>query len=65
MIKDGGLSFKTRLKIAFLPPNNDSKKCFFYGIKIPADVCETCNFLINFPEKCYFQFFVVLTTKNA
>ena len=33
--------------------------------KIPADVCETCNFLINFPEKYYFQFFVVLTTKYA
>ena len=29
------------------------------------DVCETCDFLINFPEKSHFQFFVVLTTKNA
>ena len=29
------------------------------------DACETCNFLINFPEKCHFQYFGVLTTKNA
>ena len=27
MIKDGGLSFETQLKIEFLPPNNVSKKC--------------------------------------
>ena len=27
MIKDGELSFETRLKIEFLPPNNGSKKC--------------------------------------
>ena len=27
MIKDGGLSFETQLKIEFLPPNNGSKKC--------------------------------------
>ena len=27
MIKDGGLSFQTHLKIEFLPPNNSSKKC--------------------------------------
>ena len=26
MIKDGGLSFKTQLKIEFLPPNNGGKK---------------------------------------
>ena len=25
MIKDGGLSFETQLKIVFLPPNNGSK----------------------------------------
>ena len=31
-----------------------------------SDSGETCiDFSINFPEKCYFQFFVVLTTKNA
>ena len=27
MIKDGGLSFKTQLKIEFLPQNNSSKIC--------------------------------------
>ena len=27
MIKDGGPSFETQLKIEFLPPNNSSKKC--------------------------------------
>ena len=27
MIKDGGLSFETQLKIEFLPLNNGSKKC--------------------------------------
>ena len=27
MIKDGGLSFETQLKIEFLLPNNGSKKC--------------------------------------
>ena len=27
MIKERGLSFETQLKIEFLPPNNDSKKC--------------------------------------
>ena len=27
MIKDGRLSFESQLKIKFLPPNNDSKKC--------------------------------------
>ena len=27
MIKDGGLSFETQLKIMFLPTNNGSKKC--------------------------------------
>ena len=27
MIKDGGLSFETQLRIEFLPPNNGSKKC--------------------------------------
>ena len=27
MKQDGGLSFKTQLKIKFLLPNNDSKKC--------------------------------------
>ena len=26
MIKDGGLSFETQLKVEFLPPNNGSKK---------------------------------------
>ena len=26
MIKDGGLSFETQLKIDFLPPDNSSKK---------------------------------------
>ena len=25
MLKDGGLSFETQLKIEFLPPNNGSK----------------------------------------
>ena len=28
MIKDGGLSFETQLKIGFLSPNNGSKKCW-------------------------------------
>ena len=27
MIKDGGLSFETQLKIEFLPLNNDIRKC--------------------------------------
>ena len=27
MIKDGGLTFETQLKIKFLPPNKCSKKC--------------------------------------
>ena len=27
MVKDGGLSFETQLKIEFLSPNNGSKKC--------------------------------------
>ena len=26
------------------------------------DVSDICDFLINFPEKCHFQFFMVLTT---
>ena len=30
-----------------------------------VDVCETYEVLINFPENCNFQFFVVVTTKNA
>ena len=33
--------------------------------RLLPDVYETCDFLINFPEKCHFRFFVVLTTKNA
>ena len=27
MIRDGGLSFETQLKVEFLPLNNGSKKC--------------------------------------
>ena len=27
MVKDGGLSFETQMKIEFLPPHNGSKKC--------------------------------------
>ena len=33
--------------------------------RLLPDACETSDFLINFPEKCHFQFFVVLTSKNA
>ena len=53
MIKYGGLSFYHQIMVV--------KNAW----KNPANVREPCNFLINFTEKSYFQFFVVLTTKNT
>ena len=36
MIKDGGLSFGTQLKIEVLPPNNGSKKCLEKSLAVKA-----------------------------
>ena len=35
MIKNGGLSFKTQLKVEFLPRNNGSKKCLEKSLHEP------------------------------
>ena len=40
MIKDGGLSFETQLKIEFLPLNNGSKKSMQY-FKVLSNLCAT------------------------
>ena len=41
MIKYGGLSFETQLKIEFLTPNNGSKKIFFNWDSLHARLATT------------------------
>ena len=60
MIKDRALGFETQLK------------SFYHWTTVVKNAWKnTCwcmwnlQFFINFPEKCYFQFFVLLTTKNT
>ena len=46
MIKDGGLSFETQLRIEFLPPNNGSKKCLEKSLDSNVRRFTSCVFLI-------------------
>ena len=43
MIKDGGLSFETQLKIEFLPPNSGGKKCLGKSLPTQKFSCEFCK----------------------
>ena len=44
MIKDGGLSFETQLKIEFLPPNKCSEKCLEKSLMIGTSISLTSIF---------------------
>ena len=46
MIKDGGLSFETQLRIEFLPPNNGSKKWLEKSLDSIVRRFTSCVFLI-------------------
>ena len=50
MVKDGGLSFETQLKIEFLPPNNSIKKCLEKSLSL------VCMLLIQLASMNVFYF---------